>query len=273
MDFTENMHNNSKRIVVKVGTSTLTHHSGRLNLRMMDKIAMVLSHIKNEGKDIILVTSGAVTAGTSTLGFEDRPKTIREKQAAASVGQCRLMYIYDKIFSQYGQIVSQLLLVKGITEDDTLRENFTETLETLLSFNVIPIVNENDSVAIEEIVYGDNDTLSAITAKLVKADLLIILTDIDGLYDDNPQVNKKAKLIPVVEEITEEIESLGGRSGSKVGTGGMATKITAAKIAVNSGIDVIILNGEHPERIYDVLEGKQVGTLFTGKEKLCQTNC
>ncbi|KAF5055755.1 glutamate 5-kinase [Sedimentibacter saalensis] len=255
-----------KRIVVKVGSSTLTHDTGKLNLRMMDKIAMVLSDIKNEGTDVVLVTSAAVAAGVSKLGLKERPKTTKEKQAAASVGQCELMFAYDKVFSQYNQTVSQLLLTRDITENPLLKENVTNTFETLFTYNVIPIVNENDSVAIEELVYGDNDTLSAVTAKIVCADLLIILSDIDGLYDSNPQNNPDAKLIPVVREITEEIESVAGGSQSLVGTGGMATKIAAAKIAVASGIDMAIVNGKSPELIYEVLDGKAVGTLFLKKE-------
>ncbi|MEA5095650.1 MAG: glutamate 5-kinase [Sedimentibacter saalensis] len=254
------------RIVVKVGSSTLTHDTGKLNLRMMDKIAMVLSDIKNEGTDVVLVTSAAVAAGVSKLGLKERPKTTKEKQAAASVGQCELMFAYDKVFSQYNQTVSQLLLTRDITENPLLKENVTNTFETLFTYNVIPIVNENDSVAIEELVYGDNDTLSAVTAKIVCADLLIILSDIDGLYDSNPQNNPDAKLIPVVREITEEIEGVAGGSQSLVGTGGMATKIAAAKIAVASGIDMAIVNGKSPELIYDVLDGKAVGTLFLKKE-------
>lgn len=266
MKFNKTSDKRHKRIVVKVGSSTLTHDTGKLNLRMMDKIAMVLSDIKNEGTDVVLVTSAAVAAGVSKLGLKERPKTTKEKQAAASVGQCELMFAYDKVFSQYNQTVSQLLLTRDVTEDPVLKENVTNTFETLFTYNVIPIVNENDSVAIEELVYGDNDTLSAVTAKLVCADMLIILSDIDGLYDRNPQNNPDAKLIPVVREITEEIEGVAGGSLSSVGTGGMATKIAAAKIAVASGIDMAIVNGKSPELIYDVLDGKSVGTLFLKKE-------
>jgi len=254
-----------KRIVVKVGSSTLTHDSGKINLRIMDKIAMILSDIKNDDVDVVLVTSAAVAAGVSKLGLKERPKTTKEKQAVASVGQCELMFAYDKVFSQYNQTVSQLLLTKDIIEDPKLQENVINTFETLFLYNVIPIVNENDSVAIEELVYGDNDTLSAVTAKLVCADMLIILSDVDGLYDGNPQ-DESSKLISVVKEITQEIENVAGGSESSVGTGGMATKIAAAKIAVNSGIDMVIINGKNPELIYDVLEGKPEGTLFLGKE-------
>jgi glutamate 5-kinase len=266
MEINKTLDKRHKRIVVKVGSSTITHDTGKLNLRMMDKIAMVLSDIKNEGTDVVLVTSAAVAAGVSKLGLTERPKTTKEKQAAASVGQCELMFAYDKVFSQYNQTVSQLLLTRDITENPVLKENVTNTFETLFTYNVIPIVNENDSVAIEELVYGDNDTLSAVTAKLVCADLLIILSDIDGLYDGNPQDNPDARLIPVVMEITEEIESVAGGSQSSVGTGGMATKIAAAKIAVANGIDMAIVNGKSPELIYDVLDGRAVGTLFLKKE-------
>lgn len=259
---------NAHRIVIKVGTSTLTHDSGKLNLRKMDKLAMVLSDLQNEGREIILVSSAAITAGMSKLGLKERPKTVKGKQAAASVGQCELMFIYDKLFSQYGHTVAQMLLTKDIVQNEVLRNNVINTFETLLEYKVIPIINENDSVAIDEIVYGDNDTLSAVTAKLLNADLLIILSDIDGLYDRNPQKDIDARLIPVVEDITEEIENFAGDSISGVGTGGMITKIHAAKIALESSINVIIMNGEKPERINDIFEGRQVGTLFIGKRSL-----
>ncbi len=255
---------NAKRIVIKVGTSTLTHNSGRLNLQRMDHLAMVVSDISNQGKEVILVTSGAITAGMNKLGMKVRPKEVKEKQAAASVGQCELMFIYDKMFAQYGHTVSQMLLTKDVTQNEHLKENVVNTFNTLLSYHVIPIINENDSVAIDEIVYGDNDMLSAVTAKLLNADLLIILTDIEGLYDSNPQENPDARFIPVVERIDDEIEAVAGGSLSGVGTGGMTAKINAAKLAVGSGIDVIIANGERPERIYDIMEGRPVGTLFRG---------
>lgn len=255
-----------KRIVIKIGTSTLTHCTGSLNLRIMDKLAMVLSDIKKKGTDVVIVTSGSITAGVSKLGLKERPRSVKERQAAASVGQCELMFTYDKLFSQYGQMVSQILLTRAITDNDLYRSNIVNTFETLLTYGVIPIVNENDTVAVDELVYGDNDTLSAITAKLVKADMLIILSDIDGFYDKNPQFNENAKLVPVIEEITSEIENAAGDSQSLVGTGGMATKISAAKIAVSCGIDMVIFNGKQPELLYDILEGKQVGTLFRGKK-------
>lgn len=257
---------NNKRIVVKVGTSTLTHSTGNLNLRIMDKLAMVLSDIKNKGYDVVLVTSGSITAGVAKLGLKERPKEVKERQAAASVGQCELMFVYDKLFSQYGQKVSQILLTKYITDTGSTRNNIINTFETLFSYGVIPIVNENDTVAVDELVYGDNDTLSAITATLVNADILIILTDIDGFYDGNPSEKPDAKLIPVIEEITEKIENAAGKAGSIVGTGGMATKIAAAKIAGEKGIDMVITNGQKLDLLYDILEGKQVGTLFKGKK-------
>ncbi len=257
---------NKKRIVIKVGTSTLTHDTGSLNLRIMDKLAMVLSDIKNKGYDVVLVTSGSITAGVAKLRLNERPKSIKERQAAASVGQCELMFVYDKLLSQYGQMASQILLTRDITDNDLFRNNIINTFETLLSYGVIPIVNENDTVAVDELVYGDNDTLSAITATLINADKLIILSDIDGFYDGNPQKKINAKLIPVIEEITLDIENAAGDAGSIVGTGGMATKIAAAKIAVEAGIDMVITNGQNLDLLYDILDGKQIGTLFKGKK-------
>ena len=254
-----------KRVVVKVGTSTLTHQSGHLNMRRIDQLCQVLSDIKNSGIDVVLVTSGAITAGVNKLGLKERPKDIKGKQAAASVGQSELMFLYDKFFSQYGYTVAQLLLTKSVTEEQKLRENVTNNLETLLNLGAIPVVNENDAVAVEEIVYGDNDMLSAVTASLINADLLIILSDIDGLYEENPNENPDARLIPVVDEITPEIEAVAGGSVSGVGTGGMVTKINAAKFAVPHGTDVVIANGDRPEHLYEIIEGKPVGTLFKGK--------
>ncbi len=254
-----------KRVVVKVGTSTLTHQSGHLNMRRIDQLCQVLSDIKNSGIDVVLVTSGAITAGVNKLGLKERPKDIKGKQAAASVGQSELMFLYDKFFSQYGYTVAQLLLTKSVTEEQKLRENVTNNLETLLILGAIPVVNENDAVAVEEIVYGDNDMLSAVTASLINADLLIILSDIDGLYEENPNENPDARLIPVVDEITPEIEAVAGGSVSGVGTGGMVTKINAAKFAVPHGTDVVIANGDRPEHLYEIIEGKPVGTLFKGK--------
>lgn len=255
-----------KRIVVKVGSSTITRNSG-LNLRKIDQLAMVLSDIKNKGIDVVLVSSGAVSAGASKLKMKSRPSLMREKQAAASVGQCELMFIYDKFFSQYGQTISQLLLTKTVTTSDTLRYNAINTLETLLQYGVIPIVNENDSVAVDEIAYGDNDTLSAVTAFLVHSDLLVLLSDIDGLYDKNPSKYEDAELIPVVHKIDEQILSMAEDASSKVGTGGMITKLHAAQFAGEHGIPMIIANGAQPSILYDILEDHYRGTLFDVTEE------
>lgn len=255
-----------KRIVVKVGSSTITRQDG-LNLRKLDQLAMVLSDIKNKGLDVVLVSSGAVSAGASKLKMKERPSLMREKQAAASVGQCELMFIYDKLFSQYGQMISQLLLTKTVTTSETLRYNAINTLDTLLQYGVIPIINENDSVAVDEIAYGDNDTLSAVSAYLVKADLLILLSDIDGLYDKNPSACEDATLISVVKEISDDILAMAGDSNSKVGTGGMVTKLHAAQFASAHGIPMIIANGENPAILYDILENNYRGTLFDIKEE------
>lgn len=254
-----------KRIVVKVGSSTLTHPDGGLNFRKIDRLAMVLADIKNSGKEVILVSSGAVAAGVSKLKMSSRPSEMKEKQAAASVGQCELMFIYDKYFSQYGQVVSQLLITKTVLTSETLRTNAVNTLETLLKYGVIPIVNENDSVAVDEIAYGDNDTLSAVTAKIIHADVLILLSDIDGLFDDDPTKNPHAQLIPVVEELNDDIYKLAKGAASKTGTGGMVTKLHAADIATQSGIDMVIANGANPDILYHILEGSNKCTRFIAK--------
>lgn len=255
-----------KRIVVKVGSSTITHDTGLLNLRKLEELAKVLSDLSNQGNEVILVSSGAMAAGRGKMGIDSRPTSLEEKQALASIGQCELMYIYDKFFSQYSKTVAQLLMTKRVITDENLRSNASNTIETLLKYHTIPIINENDSVATDEIVYGDNDTLSAITAKLVNADLLIILTDIDGLYDKNPSVHSDAKLISRVECINDSIENMAEDTNSKVGTGGMITKIQAAKIAVESGCDMLIVNGKNLNVIYDIMDGKIVGTLFKARK-------
>lgn len=255
-----------KRIVIKVGSSTITHERGLLNLKKLEDLAKVLSDLNHAGYEIILVSSGAIAAGRGKMHIHTRPTTLEEKQAMASIGQCELMYIYDKFFSQYSVTVAQLLITKRVIVDENLRKNASGTLETLIKYGVIPIINENDSVATDEIVYGDNDTLSAITAKLVNADLLILLTDINGLYDKNPNIHKDAKFIYKVDEINEDIEKMAEDTNSKVGTGGMITKIQAAKIATSAGCDMVIANGKEISILYDIIEGKQVGTIFTGRK-------
>ncbi len=251
-----------KRIVVKVGTTTLTHSTGRLNLKRMEKLARVLSDLRNEGREVILVSSGAIAVGTERLGLMERPRDIQGKQAAAAVGQGVLMQIYQNLFLQYNQQVAQILLTKDVVENELRKHNAQNTFFTLLGMGVIPIVNENDTVATEEIEFSDNDTLSAMVARLVQADLLILLSDIDGLYSEDPKKNKQAKIISIVDEVTEEIERIGGGPGSALGTGGMATKIAAAKIACASGVDMIIASGEQPTIVQELLEGSQAGTLF-----------
>ncbi|AOR22255.1 glutamate 5-kinase [Clostridium taeniosporum] len=260
---------NANRIVVKVGTSTLTYDNGNIHLRRIEKLTRVLSDIVNSGKEVVLVTSGAIGVGVSKLKLKEKPKSIREKQAVASVGQCELMHIYSKFFGEYSHTVGQVLLTRDVIEDDHIRENVCNTFETLIENKIIPIVNENDTVSIDEIEnivrFGDNDNLSAIVATLVKADLLIILSDIDGFYDSDPRSNKDAKLLRIVEKITPELESCAGGAGSNLGTGGMVTKLTAAKTAVASNVDMILANGSDPSIILNVLDGEDVGTLFIGK--------
>ncbi len=256
----------AKRIVVKVGTSTLTYETGKTNIRRMAGLAGVLSDLQNSGHEVVLVTSGAIGVGAGKLGLKKRPETTSGKQAAATVGQCELMFMYDKLFSEYGHIIGQLLITRSDIENEERRTNLINTFEKLFEYGAIPIINENDSVAVEEIVYGDNDSLSAIVAKLVSADALIILTDIDGLYDGNPREDINAKLISVVEEINDEILSLAGGSGTDRGTGGMVTKLHAAQIATQAGIDTVVMSGEDPKDIYKLLDGRQIGTIFTGKK-------
>ena len=256
---------NVKRIVVKVGTSTLTYSTGKTNIRRMHKLVSVLSDIVNSGIEVALVTSGAIGVGVGKLGLKEKPADTAGKQAAATIGQCELMFMYDKLFGEYGHTVGQLLITKSDVENDERRQNLVNTFNKLFDFGAIPVINENDSVAVEEIVYGDNDSLSAIVAKLINADALIILTDIDGLYDANPTENEDAKLIPVVTVINEDLYAIAGGRGSTLGTGGMVTKLHAAEIAMGAGIDTIVMNGENPTEIYKALDGKQVGTFFKGK--------
>ncbi len=251
-----------ERIVVKVGTTTLTHASGRTNFREMDALVRVIADLQNQGHLMTLVTSGAIGVGVGKLGLSGRPKDITGKQAAATVGQCELMFIYDKMFSEYGQKIGQLLITKADVEHPVRHSNLVGTMERLLDWGVIPVINENDAVANEEIVYGDNDSLSAIVARLIHADKLIILTDIDGLYDSNPKTNPDARLIRKVEAITPDIRALARDSGSSLGTGGMITKLQAAELATSAGIETYVINGEPVNNIYSVLEGKNPGTWF-----------
>lgn len=257
-----------KRIVVKVGTSTLTHESGRLNLRRIEQLVKVLCDLSNSGKEVVLVSSGAIGVGVGKLGLKKRPSLTREKQAVAAVGQCELMFIYDKIFGEYNHNIAQVLLTKYSIDTDFKRHYAVNTLETLIEMGIIPIVNENDTCAIDELDgenFGDNDNLSAIVADLVSADTLIMLTDIDGLYTSNPRTNADAVKIDVVDEITDEIRTMAGGSGSARGTGGMITKIQASEFATSKGIECVIMNGENPKRLYDLMEGKAVGTRFIAK--------
>lgn len=254
------------RIVVKVGTSTLTHKGGYLNIRRIETLCKVLSDLKNAGNEIILVSSGAIGMGVGKLSLKTRPDDIPTKQAAAAVGQCELMYTYDKLFSEYRHTVGQILLTGDDLNHEDRKKNFENTLSRLLQLGAIPIINENDSIATNEIVIGDNDTLGAIVAVCSSADELIILSDINGLCTADPHKDPEARLIPTVREITPEIVALAGGAGSALGTGGMATKLHAAQITTEKGIDTVILNGSDPTVLYDLFEGKSVGTRFCGKE-------
>ena len=257
---------NIKRVVVKIGSSTLTYENGRINLSRMEIIARQLADLHNKGYEVIIVSSGAIGAGIGKLGMKKRPSTIPKKQAAAAVGQGVLLHMYEKLFAEYGQTVAQILLTR---EDMTNRLRFLNSrnaLFELLDMGVIPIINENDAVVVDEIKFGDNDTLSALVSSLIEADILIILSDIDGLYSDNPRVNPNAKMFKWIDEITDEIENCAGDAGSSLGTGGMITKIRAAKIAVSSGTNMVIANGSDPHIISDILDGKDVGTWFKATE-------
>ncbi|MBQ9108541.1 MAG: glutamate 5-kinase [Oscillospiraceae bacterium] len=252
----------AKRIVVKVGSSTLTHPSGGINLRRMDELVKVLADIKNSGREIILVSSGAVAAGVGKLGLGSRPADIPGQQACAAVGQSELMYLYDKGFGEYNHSIGQVLLTYDAIEHSDRRRNIHNTFERLLEMGVIPIVNENDTVSVDEIKIGDNDTLSAEVAILTGAGVLIIFSDIDGLYTANPADHPDARLVPLVTKVDENLMSTAGGAGSNRGTGGMQTKLTAARRAGSEGIDMAILNGSRPHLLYDLLEGKEVGTRF-----------
>ena len=253
------------RIVVKIGTSTLAHPSGHLNIRRVETICKIMSDIKNAGNEVILVSSGAIGMGVGKLGLRQRPTDIPSKQAAAAVGQCELMYTYDKLFSEYHHTVAQLLITRDDTANEKRHSNFINTLNRLLELGTLPIINENDTIATDEIVIGDNDTLAAIVAQSVNADLLVLLSDIDGLYTADPHVDKSAVLLQRVTEVDKKILALAGVSSTTQGTGGMVTKLHAAEICLSCGCDMVIANGNRPENLYDILEGRSVGTTFTRK--------
>ena len=254
----------NKRIVVKIGTSTLAHPSGLLNIRQVESLCKVLSDLKNAGHELILVSSGAIGMGVGKLSLSRRPEDMPTKQAAAAVGQCELMYTYDKLFLQYNHTVAQVLLTGEDVDHPERRENFENTMERLLELGALPVINENDTIATAEIKVGDNDTLGAIVACCTKADLLVLLSDIEGLYTADPRKDPDAKLIPTVEEVTPEIEALAGGVGSSLGTGGMATKLRAAKMVTAQGCDMVITNGERVEDLYRIVRGEAVGTRFAG---------
>ena len=259
------------RLVVKIGTSTLAHPTGLLDIRHVELLVKVLSDLKNAGHEIVLVSSGAIGMGVGKLMLPGRPGDMPTKQAAAAVGQCELMYTYDRLFSKYNHTVGQVLLTGEDIHSDHRRRNIRNTINRLLELHALPIINENDAVVTDEIgvenTIGENDTLSAIVAKLIGAELLVLLSDIDGLYTADPRQDKAAKLIPVVSEITPEIEALAGGRGSSLGTGGMATKLSAARLICSAGGNMVIANGSHPETLYDIVAGRETGTRFLGRRQ------
>lgn len=261
LDFSE-----IKRIVVKVGSSTLTYPNGKLNLRRTEQLVQCLCDLQNREFEMILVSSGAVSAGVGKLGLTEHPKSLPKKQACAAVGQCELIHIYDKMFSEYGISVAQMLLTRENIINDAQRENIHNTFTALTEMGVVPIVNENDTVATAELVhienFGDNDTLSAVVSRIAEADLLIVFTDIDGLYDSDPRKDKNATLVQLVSNIDSRIRRMAGGPGSTGGTGGMATKLVAAELCMDAHIPMLIANGENPNILYEIVDGKAVGTLF-----------
>lgn len=252
----------AKRVIVKVGTSTLTHENGLLNIRRVELLVKILADLKNAGKDLVLVSSGAIGVGVGVLNLPEKPKDMPTKQACAAIGQCELMYLYDKLFGEYNHKVAQVLLTRDIVENPVRKQHVMNTFERLLELGVIPIVNENDTVSVEEIEFGDNDTLGAIVGTLVDADLLIMLSDIEGLYDKNPRAYADAKLIGRVTAITPEVRALAEGKGSELGTGGMVTKLNAAEIALAHGFAMVLTNGQNPKTLYQLLDGEKVGTIF-----------
>lgn len=252
----------AKKIVIKIGTSTLTHKTGNINIRRVEHLVKIIADLKNSGRDIILVSSGAVGVGMGKLGLDKKPRELSQKQALAAIGQCELMYLYDKLFSEYNHNVAQVLLTNDVISEKEDILKITNTFDKLLKYNVIPIVNENDTVSTEELEFGDNDTLSAVVSSIIKADLLVILTDIDGLYTDNPSKNKDAKRIEVVEEITDDIVNCCSDAVNNLGTGGMITKIKAGQIAFENNFDMVILSSKDPNDLYSLFDGENKGTLF-----------
>ena len=253
------------RIVVKIGTSTLAYATGQLNIRRVEELCKTMSDIRNAGHELILVSSGAIGMGVGKLGLRTRPRDIPTKQAAAAVGQCELMYVYDKLFSEYHHTVAQLLITADNLSNETRHANFTNTLNRLLELGAVPVINENDTVATDEIVIGDNDTLAAMVAESVEANLLVLLSEIDGLYTADPHADPTARLLPVVHRVDDGIRALAGVSSTDQGTGGMVTKLRAAEICLNCGCEMVIANGREPRLLYDIVEGKPVGTRFVGE--------
>ncbi|MEG2596917.1 MAG: glutamate 5-kinase [Oscillospiraceae bacterium] len=256
----------AKRIVIKVGTSTLAHSTGRLNIQRMERLVKVLADLKNSGKEIILVSSGAIGVGAGKIGLKERPVEIPVRQACAAIGQCELMYCYDKYFSEYNHTVAQVLMTRDIIDCENRKTHVVNTLQNLLEIGALPIVNENDTVSVEEIEFGDNDTLSAIVGCLSNADILVILSDIDGVYTKNPRVYDDAELISQIEKIDEKVKALAGGEGSHLGTGGMITKLSAAQMGLDAGFPTVIMNGDTPEKLYDLFDGIPTGT-YIGLQK------
>ena len=256
----------AKRIVIKVGTSTLAHRTGLLNIQRMERLVKVLSDLKNSGKEVILVSSGAIGVGAGKIGLKNRPVEIPVRQACAAIGQCELMYCYDKYFSEYNHTVAQVLMTRDIIDCDNRKTHVVNTLMNLLHLGIIPVVNENDTVSTEEIEFGDNDTLSAIVGSLVQTDLLIILTDIDGVFTKNPRTCDDAELISQIEEIDDNVKALAGGEGTHLGTGGMITKLSAAQIGLDEGFPTVIMNGSNPEALYRLFEGESIGTFIGGRK-------
>ena len=254
------------RVVIKVGTSSLAYPSGLINIRRVEQMCRTLSDLKNRGIEIILVSSGAIGMGAGKLGLHERPRDIPTKQAAAAVGQCELMYVYDRLFQEHNHTVAQMLLTGSDFRHEDRYENFRNTISRLLEMRVLPIINENDTIATDEIKVGDNDTLSALVAVNIKADMLVILSDIDGLYTADPHCDASAELIRTVSELTDDIMELGGAEGTSLGTGGMKTKLIAAKQCTEAGCDVVILNGSDPSLLYSLFDGEDVGTRFCAKK-------